>query len=514
MNRLEIYNTLTRTKEVFQPLNPPFVGMYVCGPTVYGHAHLGHARSALTFDVVFRYLKHLGYQVRYVRNVTDVGHLTDEVHGEGEDKLIKQARLEKLEPMEVAQRFTDSYHRDMDALNNLRPSIEPRASGHIPEQISMIREIMDKGFAYESNGSVYFSVRKYNEAYPYGILSGRKVEDLMEGYRELEGQEEKHDRLDFALWKKADSGHIMQWDSPWGVGFPGWHIECTAMSTKYLGPVFDIHGGGLDLMFPHHEAEVAQANAAHHPCAHEHRNEARYWLHCNMITIGGQKMGKSLNNSISLHQFYSGDHQALDKAYPPMAIRFFVLQGHYRSTLDFSNEGLTAAWKAWKKLSLAYEAALIIRDKGNPSVISVPEFFGDAESFGQRCSGSMNDDLNTAKVIAEMFGVQGLLQKLSTEPSLLNQVPAEAIQTLAQDYIAWFSDILGLLPESGGEVNGRKDEALAGLVEILIQQRKDAKAAKDFEKADAIRKQLEALHIYLKDSREGVSWTYEPDREI
>ena len=513
MNRLELYNTLSRTKEEFIPIHPPAVGMYVCGPTVYGHAHLGHARSALTFDIVFRYLKHLGYKVRYVRNITDVGHLTDEVQGEGEDKLQRQAKVEQLEPMEVAQLFTDSYHADMDALNILRPSIEPRATGHIPEQIAMIRSILENGFAYESNGSVYFSVRKYNEQYPYGILSNRKLEDMMEGYRELDGQQEKRDKLDFALWKKADASHLMQWESPWGNGFPGWHIECSAMSTKYLGEVYDIHGGGLDLMFPHHEAEVAQANAAQHPCTHDHRNEAKYWLHCNMITIGGQKMGKSLNNSISLKQFYTGNHPALDKAYPPMAIRFFVLQGHYRSTLDFSTDGLTAAWKAWKKLSLAYESAKKIQGKGSETIQKIPEFLQEAEGFAERCEKAMSDDLNSAKVIAEMFGVQGVLQKLSTEPSLLNQAPAEWVNELATSYCVWFSDILGLQPESGSD-DSEKEKTLSGLIEIMIQARTDAKKAKDFDRADSIRKQLEALHIYLKDSREGVSWTYEPDREV
>ncbi len=513
MNRLELYNTLSRTKEEFIPIHPPAVGMYVCGPTVYGHAHLGHARSALTFDLLFRYLKHLGYKVRYVRNITDVGHLTDEVQGEGEDKLQKQAKVEQLEPMEVAQLFTDSYHNDMDALNILRPSIEPRATGHIPEQIAMIRSILENGFAYESGGSVYFSVRQYNEQYPYGILSNRKLDDMMEGYRDLDGQQEKKDKLDFALWKKADPSHLMQWESPWGNGFPGWHIECSAMSTKYLGKVYDIHGGGLDLMFPHHEAEVAQANAAQHPCTSDHRNEAKYWLHCNMITIGGQKMGKSLNNSISLKQFFKGDHSALDKAYPPMAIRFFVLQGHYRSTLDFSTEGLTAAWKAWKKLSLAYEAALKISAQGSEKITNLPEFLQEAEGFGQRCEAAMSDDLNSAKVVAEMFGVQGVLQKMHTEPSLLLQVPAAWLKNFTETYCLWFSEILGLLPESDSG-DDRKDKTLSGLVEMMIQQRTEAKKAKDFEKSDTIRKELEALHIYLKDSREGVSWTYEPDREV
>jgi cysteinyl-tRNA synthetase len=507
---LHLYNTLSRTKEVFAPLNPPFVGLYVCGPTVYGHAHLGHARPAITFDLLFRYLSHCGLKVRYVRNITDVGHLTDETHGEGEDKLQKQAKLEQLQPMEVAQRFTDSYHKDMDALNVLRPSIEPRASGHILEQIALIEDILKNGFAYVSNGSVYFNVRKYNQTYPYGILSNRKIEDMMEGYRELEGQDEKQDKLDFALWKKADPEHIMQWPSPWGLGFPGWHIECTAMSTKYLGETFDIHGGGLDLMFPHHEAEVAQANAAHHPCDHQHRNEARYWMHCNMITIAGQKMGKSLNNFITLKQFFSGEHTALTQAWNPMVIRFFMLQSHYRSTLDFSNESLAAAAKAYKKLSQAWHLTLQLEAiPGGAETLEIPEAYLPIQAFDAACTAAMEDDLNSAIVIAEMFGVQGVIRNLAADTTLLRKIPDAQLKAFLKAYRTWFSDILGLMPEAHAARG--IEHTLDGLVQIMITQRAEAKKNKNFEQADAIRKQLEALHIFLKDTREGVQWTYDPD---
>src|SRR5690554_2446614 len=340
---IKIYNTLSRQKETFEPLTPPFVGMYVCGPTVYGDAHLGHSRAAITFDIVFRYLTYLGYKVRYVRNITDVGHLEAD-SDDGEDKIAKKAKLDQLEPMEVAQNYTDSYHRDMDALNTLRPSIEPRATGHIPEQIKLVSDILDEGLAYEVNGSVYFDVLKYNEDHEYGKLSGRVVEELMSGHRELEGQSEKRNPIDFALWKKAPAEHLMQWESPWGLGFPGWHLECTAMSSKYLGSQFDIHGGGMDLLFPHHECEIAQGNACNHV------DPAKYWMHNNMITINGQKMGKSLGNFITLQQLFTGDHPLLEQAYSPMTIRYFILTAHYRSTLDFSNSALQAAQKGYKKI--------------------------------------------------------------------------------------------------------------------------------------------------------------------
>ncbi|HLU89830.1 MAG TPA: cysteine--tRNA ligase, partial [Cyclobacteriaceae bacterium] len=343
MQDLKIYNTLTRQKETFEALNPPFVGMYVCGPTVYGDAHLGHGRAAVTFDIVFRYLSSLGYKVRYVRNITDVGHLEADAD-DGEDKIAKKAKLEQLEPMEVAQNYTDSYHRDMELLNTLKPSIEPRATGHIPEQIKLVEDILEEGLAYEVNGSVYFDVLKYDGKNKYGRLSGRVVEELMSGSRELEGQTEKKNPIDFALWKKASPEHLMKWNSPWGLGFPGWHVECTAMSSKYLGKQFDLHGGGMDLLFPHHECELAQGNASNHI------DPAKYWMHNNMITINGQKMGKSLGNFITLQQLFSGDHEMLKQAYSPMTVRYFILTAHYRSTLDFSNEALLAAQKGYKKI--------------------------------------------------------------------------------------------------------------------------------------------------------------------
>ena len=508
MNSLQLYNTLTRTKAIFEPLNPPFVGMYLCGPTVYGYAHLGHARPAISFDVLFRYLKLQGYQVRYVRNITDVGHLADEVNDRGEDKLIRQAKLEQLEPMEVAQRFTDAYHVDMDALEVLRPSIEPRATGHIPEQIRLIQEILANGFAYEAHGSVYFNVRKYNESYPYGTLSGRKIEDLMEGYRTLEGQDEKQSPLDFALWKKATPEHLMQWDSPWGRGYPGWHIECTAMSTRYLGTTFDIHCGGLDLMFPHHEAEIAQANAAFHPCEGTHKNEARTWLHCNLITINGQKIGKSLNNFITLQQLFTGNHPALERAYAPMVVRFFILQSHYRSTLDFSNDALTAAGKAYRKLSdLLYSLQQLVlyandvEDDGNP-VWEIPR------NLEKNCLDSINDDLNTAKVIAHLFGVSTWFNTLKQDVKLLQSLPGQVLKKLVNVYETWFQEILGLqLMEPPSK------EILAGVMELVISFRQQAKLAKDYASADKIREELQLLNITLKDSREGTHWSYEPKQE-
>ena len=351
--KLKIYNTLSRKKEFFEPISPPHVGMYVCGPTVYGDAHLGHARAAVTFDGVYRYLSFLGYKVRYVRNITDVGHLEADAD-DGEDKIAKKAKLEQLEPMEVAQQYASSYHRDMELLNTIRPSIEPRATGHIPEQIKLVEKILEEGLAYEVNGSVYFDVLKYNETKKYGRLSGRVVEELMSGSRELDGQSEKRNPLDFALWKKASPEHLMKWDSPWSLGFPGWHLECTAMSSKYLGNQFDIHGGGMDLMFPHHECEIAQGNACHQA------DPARYWLHNNMITINGQKMGKSLGNFITLQQLFSGKHDKLEQAYSPMTVRYFILTAHYRSTLDFSNQALQAAQKGYKKLINGHRIAKLL----------------------------------------------------------------------------------------------------------------------------------------------------------
>ena len=406
-NKLVIYNTLSRKKEVFEPLHAPFVGMYVCGPTVYGDAHLGHARPAITFDLVFRYLQHLGYKVRYVRNITDVGHLEHDADV-GEDKIAKKARLEKLEPMEVAQYYTDRYHVAMDALNVKRPSIEPRASGHIIEQIEVVEKLIEAGYAYVSNGSVYFDVRKYNDATGrYGCLSGRVIDELLSTTRELDGQSEKHNTADFALWKNASPEHIMRWNSPWGVGFPGWHTECTAMGTKYLGETFDIHGGGMDLLFPHHESEIAQQTGitGHGPC--------KYWMHNNMITINGQKMGKSLGNFITLSEFFEGSHQMLEKAYSPMTIRFFILQAHYRSTVDFSNEALQAAEKGFGRLMQAYKTLQKLQPSKASSV--------NVSEYKQRCYDAMNDDLNSPILIAHLFDITKVINSVNDKKETLIQ---------------------------------------------------------------------------------------------
>lgn len=483
LQSITIFNTLTRRKEPFEPLHPPFTGMYVCGPTVYSDAHLGHARPAITFDLIFRYLKHVGYKVRYVRNITDVGHLENDAD-EGEDKIAKKARLEKLEPMEVVQYYTDRYHANMDQLNVLRPSIEPRASGHIIEQIEMIRKILDAGHAYEVNGSIYFDVEKYSKSHQYGKLSGRVLEDLKANTRELEGQEEKRKTFDFALWKKADSGHIMRWPSPWGEGFPGWHMECSAMGTKYLGDTFDIHGGGMDLLFPHHEAEIAQSTAA---LGHE---SVRYWLHNNMITINGQKMGKSLNNFITLDEFFSGSHPLLEKAYSPMAIRFFILQAHYRSTLDFSNEALQAAEKGFKRLM----AAMQTLEKLKPGEKSD----SDIKALNQACYDAMNDDFNSPVVIAHLFEGVRIINSVNDGHEIIS---ATDLDLLKATFKVFVTEVLGLLPEESGQI-----DLVDNLVQTIIAIRKQAREAKDFKTSDLIRDELKNIGIVLKDSKDGTSW--------
>ena len=413
-NKLVIYNTLSRTKESFEPITPPFVGMYVCGPTVYGDPHLGHARPAITFDLVFRYLQHLDYKVRYVRNITDVGHLEND-QDEGEDKIAKKARLEQVEPMEIAQYYSDRYFQFMEALNVKRPSIEPRASGHIIEQIQMIRDILDAGFAYVVNGSVYFDVVKYNQKFHYGKLSGRVLDDLLTNTRTLEGQDEKRDAADFALWKKAQPEHIMRWPSPWSDGFPGWHLECSTMSKKYLGNHFDIHGGGLDLLFPHHESEIAQSRVANGSDA------VKYWVHNNMITINGQKMGKSLGNFITLDEFFTGKNPALSQAYSPMTIRFFILQAHYRSTLDFSNEALQAAEKGLKKLFSSYETlGKLIPSETNLSVIQPLE---------KNCYDAMNDDFNSPILIANLFECVRIINSVNDGKDKINAADLELLKS-------------------------------------------------------------------------------------
>ncbi|MFN5347914.1 MAG: cysteine--tRNA ligase [Bacteroidota bacterium] len=485
---LYITNSLTRQKENFIPINAPFVGLYVCGPTVYGEAHLGHARPYITFDVLYRYLSHLGYKVRYVRNITDVGHLENDAD-EGEDKIAKKARLEQLEPMEVVELYTGSFHESMRELNNSAPSIEPRASGHIIEQIEMIKKIIANGYAYESNGSVYFDVINYSTSNDYGKLSGRVIEELIAGAgnerRELEGQSEKRNPADFALWKKASPEHIMRWTSPWSDGFPGWHIECSAMSSKYLGETFDIHGGGMDLLFPHHESEIAQSKGS---CG---KAPVKYWMHNNMITINGQKMGKSLGNFITLKQFFTGDHKLLEKAYTPMAIRFFILQAHYRSTLDFSNEGLIAAEKAFQRIINAIDTL----EKLNPSdssTVSVAE-------LEQKCFDAMNDDLNTAIVLSHLFEAVRIINSANAGTESLTAADIDKLKSLINLFVF---DILGLKLEEK-----KSDDDMDGLMNLLLSIRAQAKANKDFATSDKIRDELIKLNFTIKDGKDGSTWS-------
>jgi cysteinyl-tRNA synthetase len=484
-NNLFVYNTLTRKKERFEPINPPFVGLYACGPTVYGDAHLGHARQAITFDVLYRYLQHLGYKVRYVRNITDVGHLEDDAD-EGEDKILKKARLESLEPMEVVQHYMNRYRLNMDSLNVLHPSIEPRASGHIIEQQELIGKIIEAGYAYEVNGSVYFDVTAYNNKHPYGQLSGRKIEDLLSNTRTLDGQSEKRNPLDFSLWKKADPAHIMRWSSKWSDGYPGWHLECSAMSTKYLGMQFDIHGGGLDLLFPHHECEIAQNVAGYG------KPSVRYWMHNNMITINGQKMGRSLGNFITLDQLFAGDHPVLEQAYGPMVIRFFILQAHYRSTLDFSNEALQASEKGLNRLLSAVAKLDHIQASGKGSI--------DVEALAERCNNAMEDDMNTAMLVGHLLSGITQINKLAEGSDTIS---AEDLEKLKVLYHSWGFLVLGLeLPEATGLAN----EITGDLIEMVLQLRSDAKSNRDFETADRIRNELTDLGITIKDRKDGADW--------
>lgn len=505
MNTLTVYNSLTRQKETFEPLNAPFVGMYVCGPTVYGNAHLGHARSAITFDTVYRYLMDSGYKVRYVRNITDVGHLVNDAD-EGESKVEKQARVEQLEPMEVAQRYTNAYTDDMTMMNLLRPSIEPRATGHITEQIEAVQEILKNGFAYESNGSVYFDVPKYNEVFGYGKLSGRDLDQLLSGSRtDLEGISEKRHPADFALWKKASPNHIMRWNSPWGEGFPGWHIECTVMSTKYLGTKYDIHGGGMDLLFPHHEAEIAQSNACNCNEPEEMQNEAKYWLHNNMITYEGQKMGKSLGNAISLREFFSGDHPLLEQAYSPIVIRFFILQAHYRSTLDFSNGALQASEKAYKRMCEGIKRLDAIDPKNKPVHVN-EDFEQNLLSFLSDCASYMSDDFNTARVIARMFDAMPIINQLYKSQSSAFEVNPDTFEQFHQGFHRVFSNWLGLKVEAE---EGQNNELVDGLMSMITDIRADARQSKNWGVADKIRKELTALSIKLEDTPNGTDWYYE-----
>lgn len=483
-----LYNSLSRKKEEFKPLNPPYVGIYVCGPTVYGDAHLGHARPYITFDVVYRYLTHLGYKVRYVRNITDVGHLENDAD-EGEDKIAKKARIEELEPMEVVKHYTDRFHQNMHQLNNLRPNIEPTASGHIIEQIEMIKAILDNGYAYEVNGSIYFDVSKYAEDNNYGKLSGRKTEDLLSNTRELTGQEDKKSPLDFALWKKASKEHIMRWPSPWSEGFPGWHLECSVMSTKYLGEHFDIHGGGMDLLFPHHECEIAQSQGSYK------KDPCKYWMHNNMITINGQKMGKSLGNFITLNDLFSGENDVLDQPYSPMAVRFFVLQAHYRSTLDFSNEALQAAEKGYQKLMTAVETLNTLKP-GTKSTVNVDE-------IKQKCQQAINDDFNTPIVIAQLFEGVKFINAIKAGNESVNEKDLRVLKELFQTYVF---DVLGL--KKPDIYSNKADELSDKLMDTIIELRAAAKENKNYELADSIRDKLSALNVVLKDSPEGTTWEY------
>ena len=485
-NKLTIYNTLTRRKELFVPLHAPHVGMYVCGPTVYGDAHLGHARPAITFDILYRYLTHLGYKVRYVRNITDVGHLEHDAD-EGEDKIAKKARLERLEPMEVVQHYLNRYHKAMEALNVLPPSIEPHASGHIIEQIEYIKKIFEAGYAYESEGSVYFDVEKYNADHHYGKLSGRNIEELLNTTRDLDGQSEKRRSFDFALWKKAAPEHIMRWPSPWSDGFPGWHLECSAMGTKYLGEEFDIHGGGMDLLFPHHECEIAQSVAAQ---GHE---TVRYWMHNNMITINGQKMGKSLGNFITLDEFFTGNHALLQQAYSPMTIRFFILQAHYRSTVDFSNEALQASEKAYNRLMEGWNNLAKITPAATSTI--------DVKELRNKCYEAMNDDLSTPIVISHLFDGVRIINTVLAGNATLSQADLDELRETMRMFMF---DILGLVENNQADNNG--NEAYAKAVDFLLEMRREAKARKDWATSDLIRDRLGEIGFELKDTKEGTEW--------
>ena len=491
MSQLKVYNSLTRQKEVFQSLTPGHVGMYVCGPTVSGESHLGHARPYVTFDVLYRYLTHLGYKVRYVRNITDAGNFEEEGK-EAEDKISKKAVLEKLEPMELVQKYTNLFHWAMEQFNTIPPSIEPTATGHIVEQIGMIEEIIKAGYAYEVNGSVYFDVKKYAASHDYGKLSGRVMDDLLETTRELEGQEEKRDRADFALWKNAAPEHIMRWKSPWGIGFPGWHIECSAMATKYLGAQFDIHGGGMDLQFPHHESEIAQSTICNHT------TPVRYWMHNNMITINGKKMGKSYNNVIKLTELFSGNHPLLEKAFHPMTVRFFILQTQYRSTLDFSNDALQAAEKGLKRLWEAYEWM-------QKYEVGTKKYEATDADLDKKVNGLVNefgefmdDDLNTAKVLANMFELVPVINGIKDRHITADALSSETFTLLKQQMKLYIEEVLGLKAVTGAE-----DDKFKAVMQLLIELRKEAKSKRDFVTSDKIRNELTAICVQLKDEKDG-----------
>ncbi|SEH96588.1 cysteinyl-tRNA synthetase [Paenimyroides aquimaris] len=485
-NQLKIYNSISGKKEDFTPIHSGKIGMYVCGPTVYNFVHLGNCRTFISFDLVFRYLKHLGYQVRYVRNITDVGHIVDDADA-GEDKIAQKARLEQIEPMEVAQKYTVNFHQILKQFNNLEPSIEPTATGHIIEQIQVIQKIIDNGYGYEVNGSVYFDIEKFDQTYDYGVLSGRNIEDMIANTRELDGQSDKRNPLDFALWKKAEAEHIMRWPSPWGDGFPGWHLECTAMSTKYLGDHFDIHGGGMDLKFPHHECEIAQNEAS---CGNTPVN---YWMHANMLTLNGKKMSKSTGNNILPQELFSGENTILSKAYHPAVVRFFILQAHYRSILDFSDDAIQASEKGFQRLMEAIDNA------ANLPVSSHSNF--NVQEWKQKCYDAMNDDFNSPILIAHLFDAVKAINLIQDGKESITQNDKEVLTATLNAFVF---DVLGLFNE---DVNTDSNDKLENVVNILINMRNEARANKDFALSDLIRNQLAAIGIELKDGKEGTTFT-------
>jgi cysteinyl-tRNA synthetase len=486
---VSLNNSLTGKKEAFVPIHPGQVGMYVCGPTVYNKVHLGNARTFLTFDIVSRYFRYLGYKVRYVRNITDVGHLESDAD-DGEDKIAKKARLEQLEPMEIVKQYTEDFHEVMRQFSILPPSIEPSATGHIVEQINITKNLIDKGYAYEANGSVYFDVKKYNKDNHYGILSGRNIEELMESGRDLDSQDEKREKIDFALWKKASPTHIMRWPSPWGEGFPGWHIECTAMSTKYLGETFDIHGGGMDLKFPHHECEIAQATGANG------KPPVKYWMHSNMLTVNGQKMSKSLGNSFLPSELFSGNHPLLEKGYSASAVRFFMLQSHYSSTLDFGNEALQAAEKGYRKLSNALKIVKALEYKASGSVNA--ELVSDLKKQTEECYKNMSDDFNTAKTLAALFEMSARINDFKSGNTPIGQVDQETFDTFKKTYIGFMEDVLGLTEETT-----QNDQLLDGVINVLIDLRKKARLDKNYALSDRIRDDLKRVGVQLNDGKDG-----------
>ncbi|MEP2772693.1 MAG: cysteine--tRNA ligase [Fulvivirga sp.] len=489
---IHLYNTLSKQKEKFEPIQKDHVGMYVCGPTVYSDVHLGNVRTFMSFDVIYRYLLYLGYKVRYVRNITDVGHLENDAD-EGEDKIAKKARLEQLEPMEIVQQYSNGFHDVLTQFNNLPPSIEPTATGHIMEQIEMVQDLLDRGYAYEVNGSVYFDVTAYDKDHNYGRLSGRKIEELMESGRALDSQDEKKNKIDFAIWKKASPAHIMRWNSPWGEGFPGWHLECTVMSTKYLGETFDIHGGGMDLTFPHHECEIAQSVGT------TGKDPVKYWLHTNMLTVNGQKMSKSLGNSFLPRELFTGDHEILDRGFSPMVVRFFMLQSHYSSTLDFSNEALNAAEKGYKRLmeglrianNLIYEKAEANADLEAKVRKTIDTLFQD-----------MSDDFNTAKALAALFEITTLMNNFKAGNHKTGELSKDLFDELLQHYKGFITEVLGLQEEKESQ-----DDKFDGVVQLLIQVRQNAKEAKNYQLSDKIRDDLKALGVTLKDGKEGTDYS-------